>query len=74
MNEQQLKGRIAQLEVELARVKKERELETVLQERIAAKADRYFLQLEAIRHATFGEVHGIVVDLQEDFSGLEERE
>ena len=74
MNEQQLKARIAQLEVELARVKKERELETVLQERIATKADRYFLQLEAIRHATFGEVHGITVDLEENFSGLEERE
>lgn len=69
-----MKAKIAHLELELARLRKERELETALQERIAAKADRYFLQLEAIRHATFGEVHGIVVDFQEDFSGLEERE
>ncbi len=74
MNEPQLKARIAQLEIELARVKKERELESVLQARIAANADRYFLQLEAIKHATFGEVHGIVVADTEDFSGLEERE
>lgn len=74
MNESQLKARIAQLEVELARVKKERELESVLQARIAANADRYFLQLEAIKYATFGEVHGIVVADTDDFSGLEERE
>jgi len=74
MNEAQLKTRIAQLEVELARVKKERELESVLQARIAANADRYFLQLEAIKHATFADIHGIVVADTEDFSGLEERE
>lgn len=74
MNEIQMKAKIAHLELELARLRKERELETVLQERIAAKADRYFLQLEAIRHATFGEVHGITVEQHEDLSGLEERE
>jgi hypothetical protein len=74
MNEAQLKARVTQLEVELARIRKERELETALQERIAAKADRYFVQLEAIRQATFGEIHGITVDVEEDFSGLEERE
>ena len=52
-------------------MKKEREIEADIQLRIALKADKYYMQLQAIREAAFGDITGITA---EDLSFMEERE
>lgn len=70
-----LRAELKQLRDELEVIRLEKKFSDALQARIALRADRYLLQLQAIRDAAFGEVCGVVADVpQEDFSGLEERE
>lgn len=72
-----LRAELKQLRDELEVIRLEKKFSDALQARMALRADRYFLQLQAIRDAAFGEVCGVVADVplpQEDFSGLEERE
>jgi len=67
----QAEQEIDRLKAEVALLKKEREQEADIQLRIALKADHYYMQLQAIREAAFGEVHGIMA---EDLSFMSERE
>ena len=67
----QAEEEISKLKNEIQILKKEREQEADIQLRIALKADHYYMQLQAIREAAFGEVHGIMA---EDLSFMEERE
>jgi hypothetical protein len=59
---------------------KVRELELTLEKekdihfKIATKADRYFLQLEAIRQSAWGEMCSLTADGPEDLRGIEEVE
>jgi hypothetical protein len=67
----QAEEEISKLKNEIQILKKEREEEADIQLRIALKADHYYMQLQAIREAAFGEVHGITA---EDLSFMSERE
>ena len=67
----QAEEEISKLKNEIQILKKEREEEADIQLRIALKADHYYMQLQAIREAAFGEVHGIMA---EDLSFMSERE
>ena len=67
----QAEEEISRLKCEIQILKKEREQEADIQLRIALKADHYYMQLQAIREAAFGEVHGIMA---EDLSFMSERE
>jgi hypothetical protein len=67
----QAEEEISKLKNEIQILKKEREQEADIQLRIALKADHYYMQLQAIREAAFGEVHGIMA---EDLSFMSERE
>lgn len=67
----QAKEEISKLKNEIQILKKEREEEADIQLRIALKADHYYMQLQAIHEAAFGEVHGIMA---EDLSFMSERE
>ena len=67
----QAEEEISKLKNEIQILKKEREQEADIQLRIALKADHYYMQLQAIREAAFGEVHGIMA---EDLSFISERE
>ena len=67
----QAEEEISKLKNEIQILKKEREIEADIQLLIALKADHYYMQLQAIREAAFGEVHGIMA---EDLSFMEERE
>ena len=67
----QAEEEISKLKNEIQILKKEREQEAEIQLRIALKADHYYMQLQAIREAAFGEVHGIMA---EDLSFMSERE
>ena len=67
----QAEQEISRLKSEIQILKKEREIEADIQLKIALKADHYYMQLQAIREAAFGEVHGIMA---EDLSFMSERE
>jgi len=67
----QAEQEISRLKSEIQILKKEREIEADIQLKIALKADKYYMQLQAIREAAFGEIHGITA---EDLSFMSERE
>lgn len=67
----QAEQEIDRLKARIALLEKEREEEADMQLRIALKADHYYMQLQAIREAAFGEIHGITA---EDLSFMSERE
>lgn len=67
----QAEQEIDRLKAEVALLKKEREEEADIYLKIALKADKYYMQLQAIREAAFGEIHGITA---EDLSFMSERE
>jgi hypothetical protein len=67
----QAEKEISKLKNEIQILKKEREEEADIQLRIALKADHYYMQLQAIREAAFGDITGITA---EDLSFMEERE
>ena len=67
----QAEEEISKLKNEIQILKKEREQEADLYVKIALKADKYYMQLQAIREAAFGEIHGITA---EDLSFMSERE
>jgi hypothetical protein len=70
-----LRAEVKQLKDELEVLHLEKKYSDALQARMALRADRYFLQLQAIREAALGDVCGLVAEVKgEDFSGLEERE
>lgn len=62
-----LAARVAELELTL-------EKEKHIHLKIAMQADRYFLQLEAIRQAAWGEMCGLTADGPEDLRGIAEVE
>lgn len=67
----QAEQEIDRLKAEIALLKKEREAEADIQLKIALKADKYYMQLQAIKEAAFGDITGIVA---EDLSFMSERE
>lgn len=67
----QAEQEIDRLKAEIALLKKERETEADIQLKIALKADKYYMQLQAIKEAAFGDITGIVA---EDLSFMSERE
>lgn len=67
----QAEQEIDRLKAEIDLLKKEREQEADIQLKIALKADHYYMQLQAIREAAFGEISGITA---EDLSFMSERE
>lgn len=67
----QAEQEIDRLKAEVALLKKEREVEADIQLKIALKADKYYMQLQAIKEAAFGDITGIVA---EDLSFMSERE
>jgi hypothetical protein len=67
----QAEQEIDRLKARIALLEKEREEEADMQLRIALKADHYYMQLQAIREAAFGEIHGITA---EDLAFMSERE
>lgn len=67
----QAEQKIDRLKAEIALLKKERETEADIQLKIALKADKYYMQLQAIKEAAFGDITGIVA---EDLSFMSERE
>lgn len=67
----QAEQEIDRLKARIALLEKEREQEADIQLKIALKADHYYMQLQAIREAAFGEIHGITA---EDLSFMSERE
>jgi hypothetical protein len=62
-----LQAKVAELELTL---EKEQEIHL----KIATRADRYFMQLEAIRQSAWGEICGVTADGPEDLRGIEEVE
>ena len=66
-NCKQLQEKVKELELLL-------EMEREIHLKIALRCDRYFLQLEAIRQAAWGEVCSVTADGPEDLRGLEELE
>ena len=62
-----LRSKVAELQLTL-------EKEQLIHLKIATRADRYFLQLEAIRQSAWGEICGVTADGPEDLRGLEEVE
>jgi hypothetical protein len=67
----QAEQEISKLKSEIQILKKEREIEADIQLKIALKADKYYMQLQAIKEAAFGDITGIVA---EDLSFMSERE
>lgn len=67
----QAEEEISKLKSQIQILKKEREAEADIQLKIALKADHYYMQLQAIREAAFGDITGITA---EDLSFMEERE
>jgi hypothetical protein len=67
----QAEQEISRLKSEIQILKKEREQEADIQLKIALKADKYYMQLQAIKEAAFGDITGIVA---EDLSFMSERE
>lgn len=67
----QAEQEIDRLKARIALLEKEREQEADIQLKIALKADKYYMQLQAIKEAAFGEIHGITA---EDLSFMSERE
>jgi hypothetical protein len=67
----QAEQEIDRLKAQIALLEKERQEEADIQLKIALKADHYYMQLQAIREAAFGEIHGITA---EDLSFMSERE
>jgi len=67
----QAEQEIDRLKARIALLEKERQQEADIQLKIALKADKYYMQLQAIREAAFGEIHGITA---EDLSFMSERE
>jgi hypothetical protein len=67
----QAEQEIDRLKARIALLEKEREQEADIQLKIALKADKYFMQLQAIKEAAFGDITGIVA---EDLSFMSERE
>jgi hypothetical protein len=67
----QAEQEIDRLKARIALLEKERKQEADIQLKIALKADKYYMQLQAIREAAFGEIHGITA---EDLSFMSERE
>jgi hypothetical protein len=67
----QAEQEIDRLKAEIDLLKKEREAEADIQLKIALKADKYYMQLQAIKESAFGDITGITV---EDLSFMSERE
>jgi hypothetical protein len=67
----QAEQEIDRLKARIELLKKEREQEADIQLKIALKADKYYMQLQAIKESAFGEIHGITA---EDLSFMSERE
>ena len=67
----QAEQEIDRLKARIELLEKEREQEADIQLKIALKADKYYMQLQAIKESAFGEIHGITA---EDLSFMSERE
>jgi hypothetical protein len=67
----QAEQEIDRLKARIALLEKERQQEADIQLKIALKADKYYMQLQAIKESAFGEIHGITA---EDLSFMSERE
>ena len=67
----QAEEEISRLKSEIQILKKEREIEADIQLKIALTADKYYMQLQAIRESAFGDISGITA---EDLSFMSERE
>jgi hypothetical protein len=67
----QAEQEIDRLKARIELLEKERQQEADMQLKIALKADKYYMQLQAIKEAAFGEIHGITA---EDLSFMSERE
>lgn len=67
----QAEEEISKLKNEIQILKKEREIEADIQLKIALKADKYYMQLQAIKESAFGDITSITA---EDLSFMSERE
>jgi hypothetical protein len=67
----QAEREIDRLKARIELLEKERQQEADIQLKIALKADKYYMQLQAIKESAFGEIHGITA---EDLSFMSERE
>jgi hypothetical protein len=67
----QAEQEIDRLKARIELLEKERQQEADIQLKIALKADKYYMQLQAIKESAFGEIHGITA---EDLSFMSERE
>jgi hypothetical protein len=67
----QAEQEIDRLKAKIELLEKERQQEADIQLKIALKADKYYMQLQAIKESAFGEIHGITA---EDLSFMSERE
>jgi hypothetical protein len=67
----QAEEEIDRLKARIELLEKERQQEADIQLKIALKADKYYMQLQAIKESAFGEIHGITA---EDLSFMSERE
>lgn len=61
----QAEEEISKLKNEIQILKKEREIEADIQLKIALKADKYYMQLQAIKESAFGDITSITAAVKD---------